>query len=64
MNKQTRDFLDYLLRERKYSPKTVQSYRFDIEKFFDFLLKEKRKLFPFLFIHFFHVVTGWIIGTS
>ena len=40
MNKQTRDFLDYLLRERKYSPKTVQSYRFDIEKFFDFLLKE------------------------
>ena len=40
MNKQTHDYLDYLLRERKYSPKTVQSYRFDIEKFFDFLLKE------------------------
>ena len=40
MNKQTRDFLDYLLYERKYSPKTVDSYKFDIEKFFDFLLKE------------------------
>ncbi len=40
MNKQTHDFLDYLLNERKYSPKTVQSYKFDVEKFFDFLLKE------------------------
>ena len=40
MNKQTHDFLDYLLNERKYSPKTVDSYKFDIEKFFDFLLKE------------------------
>ena len=40
MNKQTHDFLDYLLNERKYSPKTVNSYKFDIEKFFDFLLKE------------------------
>jgi integrase/recombinase XerC len=29
-----------LLNERKYSPKTVESYRFDIEKFFDFLLKD------------------------
>ena len=40
MNKQTHDFLDYLLNERKYSQKTVDSYKFDIEKFFDFLLKE------------------------
>ena len=40
MNKQTHDFLDYLLNERKYSSKTVDSYKFDIEKFFDFLLKE------------------------
>ena len=40
MNKQTHDFLDYLLNERKYSSKTVDSYKFDLEKFFDFLLKE------------------------
>ena len=35
MNKQTHDFLDYLLNERKYSSKTVDSYKFDLEKFFD-----------------------------
>lgn len=40
MNKQTYDFLDYIQNERKYSIKTVDSYKFDIEKFFDFLLKE------------------------
>lgn len=40
MNKQTRDFLDHLQYERNYSPKTVASYQSDIEKFFDFLLKE------------------------
>ncbi len=40
MNKQTYDFLDYIQNERKYSLKTVDSYKSDIEKFFDFLLKE------------------------
>lgn len=40
MNKQTREFLDHLAYDRRFSPKTVQSYQFDIEKFFDFLLKE------------------------
>ena len=42
MNKQTHDFLDYLLNERKYSQKTVDSYKFDIEKF----LKHKLVLKP------------------
>ncbi len=37
MNKLTRDFLDYLLYERNYSQKTVDSYSRDIEKFYKFL---------------------------
>lgn len=40
MNKQTKEFLDHLELERNYSQKTVVSYQSDIEKFFDFLLKE------------------------
>ncbi len=37
MNKPTRDFLTYLKDEKNYSPKTIDSYRSDIEKFFKFL---------------------------
>jgi len=40
MNKQTHDFLDYLLNERKYSPKTVDSYRFDMQEFSNYLKSE------------------------
>ncbi len=40
MNRQTREFLDYLKSERNYSEKTIVSYQSDIEKFFDFLLAE------------------------
>ena len=40
MNRQTREFLDYLKLERNYSEKTIVSYQSDIEKFFDFLLTE------------------------
>ena len=40
MNKQTHEFLEYLRLERNYSPKTIDSYKFDIEKFFAFLLNE------------------------
>ncbi len=40
MNKPTRDFLSYLSNELNYSSKTVDSYKFDIEKFFNFLNEE------------------------
>lgn len=40
MNKPTHDFLEYLKLERNYSDQTIASYKFDIEKFFEFLLKE------------------------
>ena len=43
MNKPTRDFLNYLQylqQDRQYSPETIDSYRRDIEKFFEFLNEE------------------------
>lgn len=40
MNKQIKEFLDYLSNERLYSENTVKSYQFDLEKFFDFLYSE------------------------
>lgn len=40
MNKQTAQFLEHLEKERNYSPKTIDSYSRDIEKFFKFLTKE------------------------
>ena len=40
MNKPLKDFLDSLKFERAYSNETIRSYQNDIEKFFDFLLKE------------------------
>ena len=40
MNKQGYDFLKYLKYELNYSEKTVQSYSYDLNKFFDFILKE------------------------
>ena len=43
MNKPLSEFLDYLRYlkdERNYSPKTIDSYKRDVEKFFDFLLEE------------------------
>ena len=40
MNKQTKDFLDYLKNERNYSADTIKSYEYDIEKFFAFLFNE------------------------
>lgn len=43
MNKQLRDFLNYLLNERKYSVRTIESYQNDIEIFYSFLLQEDVK---------------------
>lgn len=43
MNKQLADFLYNLQTDRNYSPKTVESYQGDIEKFYRFLLKEDIK---------------------
>lgn len=43
MNKPLHDFLIHLANERNYSPRTVESYRQDIEKFYRFLLKEDIK---------------------
>lgn len=40
MNKPTKEFLNYLQNEKNYSLKTTDSYRRDIEKFFDFLERE------------------------
>lgn len=40
MNKPLKDFLESLKFERVYSNETIRSYQNDIEKFFDFLLKE------------------------
>lgn len=40
MNKVTKEFLDHLKEERRYSPQTIDSYRRDIEKFFAFLAEE------------------------
>lgn len=40
MNKPQRDFLDHLLYVRNYSPKTVDSYSYDIDLFFNFLNQE------------------------
>lgn len=37
MNKPTKEFLNHLKDERNYSLQTIDSYRRDIEKFFDFL---------------------------
>ena len=39
MNKQTKDFLDYLKNERNYSADTINSYKYDVEKFFAFLFE-------------------------
>ena len=41
MNRPLKLFLDHLTNERKYSPKTVDSYRRDVEKFFDFRVKNE-----------------------
>ena len=40
MNKPIAEFLNYLRHERKYSEKTIDSYKRDIEKFYDFLIEE------------------------
>ncbi len=40
MNKQTKEFLNYLQYEKLYSIKTVDSYSRDIEKFYEFLFEE------------------------
>ena len=40
MNKPTHDFLQYLDLERGYSQRTIKSYQYDIEKFFNFILNE------------------------
>jgi site-specific recombinase XerD len=37
MNKAEQEYLDYLSYERGYSPKTIDSYQRDIDKFFVFL---------------------------
>ncbi|MCR4880060.1 MAG: tyrosine recombinase XerC [Bacilli bacterium] len=43
MNKQLRDFLYHLETDRNYSPKTIENYQRDIEKFYRFLLEEDIK---------------------
>ena len=40
MNKPTYDFLEHLRLDKNYSEQTINSYKFDIEKFFKFLNKE------------------------
>ena len=40
MNKATASFLDHLKKERNYSDKTINSYAFDLDKFFKFILEE------------------------
>ncbi|MDR0934789.1 MAG: tyrosine recombinase [Erysipelotrichaceae bacterium] len=40
MNKQLREFLDYLKLERNYSPLTISSYQSDIEKFHRYISNE------------------------
>lgn len=40
MNKPIKEYLDYLLIERNYSPQTVKSAQYDLEKFFRFLASE------------------------
>ena len=40
MNKAIAEFEKYLRNERRYSEKTIASYSFDLEKFFDFIFKE------------------------
>ena len=40
MNKPIKEFLDYLSYERNYSPRTVKSSQYDLEKFFRFLEEE------------------------
>ena len=40
MNKPTNEFLTHLKIDRNYSEKTIKSYGEDIDKFFDFLMKE------------------------
>ncbi len=40
MNKVTRDFLSYLKLERNYSQKTIDSYKYDLEKYFKYIATE------------------------
>ena len=40
MNKAVSDFVYYLSHERNYSPRTVDSYKRDVESFFEFIFKE------------------------
>lgn len=40
MNKVTRDFLNYLKLERNYSQKTIDSYQYDLEKYFKYIANE------------------------
>ena len=40
MNKPIKEYLDYLTYERNYSPQTVKSTQYDLEKFFKFLGEE------------------------
>ena len=40
MNKYEAEFLNHLENDRNYSPRTIDSYRRDIDKFFVFLTKE------------------------
>ena len=40
MNKETIEFLDYLKNVKRFSNKTIESYKYDIEKFYQFLTKE------------------------
>ena len=43
MNQQLYDFLEHLNYEKNYSPRTIDSYQRDIEKFYNFLLHEDIK---------------------
>ena len=40
MNLAIKSYMDYLLNEKNYSPRTVDSSKYDLEKFFSFLADE------------------------
>lgn len=43
MNRTTAEFLEYLTHQRKFSPKTVQSYQLDVARFYEYLLSVSKR---------------------
>lgn len=50
MNIDIKKFLDYILRQKKYSLNTYKNYEIDIMEFFSYLKEEKKiiKMFPMI----------------